>query len=106
MAVAGGAFYTTSLRVKDSSFRSERDDTYVEYQGMVGAGFFLSRNVSIGVEYRKFKLDADIEPTIPGKIDAGGDFLFTTARADFEAHAPGHNPAYPELQVQNLHFHV
>lgn len=82
---AGGGLgiYTTSLRIKDSSFHSERNDTNMGYQGLVGADFFLSRNVSIGLEYRKVKLDANLEPTIPGKIDAGGDFLFATVRGHF-----------------------
>jgi opacity protein-like surface antigen len=82
---AGGGLglYTTSLRVKESSFRSERDDTGVGYQALAGADFFVSRSVSVGLEYRKFKLHADLEPTIPGKIDAGGDFLFATVRGHF-----------------------
>lgn len=82
---AGGGLgiYSTSLRVKDSSFRSERNDTDIGYQGLLGADFFLSRNVSIGLEYRKFKLHADLDPTIPSKIDAGGDFLFATVRGHF-----------------------
>jgi len=82
---AGGGLgvYSTSLRVKDSSFHSERIDTDVGYQALAGADFFLSRNVSIGLEYRKFKLRADLQPTIPGKIDAGGDFLFATVRGHF-----------------------
>jgi opacity protein-like surface antigen len=82
--VGGGmGVYNTSLRVRDSSFRSEREDTHVGYQGLVGADVFVSRYVSVGVEYRKVKLHADLEPTIPGKIDAGGDFLFATVRGHF-----------------------
>jgi opacity protein-like surface antigen len=82
---AGGGLgiYNTSLRVKDSSFHSERDNTDIGYQGLVGADFFVSPHVSVGIEYRKFKLDADLQPTIPGKIDAGGDFLFATVRGHF-----------------------
>jgi opacity protein-like surface antigen len=82
---AGGGLgiYSTVLRVKDSPFHSERDDTDLGYQGLVGADFLVSRKVSIGLEYRKFKLEADLEPTIPGKIDVGGDFLFVTVRGHF-----------------------
>jgi opacity protein-like surface antigen len=82
--VGGGlGVYNTSLRVHNSSFQSERDDTHVGYQGLVGADFFVSRYVSVGIEYRKVKLNTDLEPTIPGKIDAGGDFLFATVRGHF-----------------------
>ncbi|MEO8164840.1 MAG: outer membrane beta-barrel protein, partial [Betaproteobacteria bacterium] len=80
---AGVGVYSTSLRVKESSFNSERDDTGVGVQGLIGAEYFLSRNISIGLEYRKFKLRADLEPTIPGKIDVGGDFVFATVRGHF-----------------------
>jgi opacity protein-like surface antigen len=82
--VGGGlGVYNTTLRVRDSPFHRERDDTDIGYQGLAGADFFVSRKVSVGLEYRRFKLDADLEPTIPGKIDAGGDFLFATVRGHF-----------------------
>ena len=82
---AGGGLgiYTTSLRKKDSSFHSERDDTDIGYQGLIGIDVLVSRHVSVGIEYRKVKIKADLEPTFPGKIDAGGDFLFATVRGHF-----------------------
>lgn len=82
---AGGGVgaYNTVLRVRDNPFRTEEDDTNIGYQGLIGADYFLTRNFSVGLEYRKLKLDAKLEPTIPGKIDAGGDFLFATFRGHF-----------------------
>lgn len=82
-AGGGAGIYSTSLWVKNSQFDSEADDTNVGYQGMVGADYYVSRSFSIGLEYRKFKLKADLDPQIPGKIDAGGDFLFATFRGHF-----------------------
>lgn len=82
-AGGGAGIYGTSLWVKNSQFDSEADDTNIGYQGMIGADYYLTRSFSIGLEYRKFKLDANLDPAIPGKIDAGGDFLFATFRGHF-----------------------
>lgn len=82
-AGGGVGIYSTSLWVKHSQFDSEADDTNVGYQGMIGADYYLTRSFSIGLEYRKFKLEANLDPAIPGKIDAGGDFLFATFRGHF-----------------------
>ncbi len=82
-AGAGVGVYNTTLRDNESSFRSEEDDTGVGVQGLVGADYFVSRNISVGMEYRKFKLRAELDPSIPGKIDVGGDFLFVTVRGHF-----------------------
>ena len=59
-------------------------DTDFGYQGLVGVDYFVTRNFSVGLEYRKLKVDADLGPTIPGgKFDAGGDFAFVTFRGHF-----------------------
>lgn len=82
--VGGGlGIYTTTLRINDSSFRGEDNDTDLGYQGLIGADILVSRYVSVGIEYRKFKLKADLEPAFAGKIDGGGDFLFATVRGHF-----------------------
>jgi len=84
---AGGGVgaYHTSLRTKDNPFKSDEEhDTDFGYQGLVGADYFVTRNFSIGLEYRRLKVEADLDPTIAGgKIDAGGDFLFATFRGHF-----------------------
>lgn len=48
-----------------------------------GADFLVSRRIPVGVEYRKFKLEADFGGTLPGNVDTGGDFLFATVRGHF-----------------------
>lgn len=83
---AGGGLgvYTSQLRTEAAPDDIRQEDTNnIGYQALVGADFFVSRYVSVGVEYRRFKLDADFGATIPGKIDAGGDFLFATLRGHF-----------------------
>jgi opacity protein-like surface antigen len=82
-AGGGVGVYNTVLRVKDNPFKTQEDDTDVGYQGLVGADYFVTRNFSVGLEYRSLKLDAKLNPTIPDKIDAGGDFLFVTFRGHF-----------------------
>lgn len=82
-AGGGAGVYSTSLWIKNSQFDSEADDTNAGYQALIGVDYFLTRSFSIGMEYRKLKLDAKLDPAIPGKIDAGGDFLFATFRGHF-----------------------
>lgn len=83
---AGGGLgvYTSQLRVDALPDDIQQEDTNnIGYQALVGVDFFVSRYISVGVEYRKFKLDADFGATIPGKIDVGGDLLFATVRGHF-----------------------
>ena len=81
---AGGGVgaYNTALHVKDNPFKTEDDDTNFGYQGLLGADYFVTRNFSIGVEYRRLEVRANLDP-IPGKFDAGGDLLFATFRGHF-----------------------
>jgi hypothetical protein len=66
--VGGGlGIYNTSL-LTDGGF-----------QAVAGADFFVSRHVSVGLEYRRLKFDAIFGSLVPG-IDLGGDFLFATVR--------------------------
>ena len=82
-AGGGVGVYSTALRVNNSAFNDEDNDTDFGYQGLIGVDYFFTRNFSVGLEYRKFKLDAKLEPTIAGKIDAGGNFEFATFRGYF-----------------------
>lgn len=84
-AGGGAGAYNTSLRTKRNPFRDdEENDTDFGYQGLIGADYFINRHFSVGLEYRKLRVNADLGPTIPGgKFDAGGDFLFATFRGHF-----------------------
>lgn len=83
--VGGGlGLYTSRVEVDGNILEQDEDDTDIGYQLLAGADFFVSRHVSVGFEYRKFKLDADFGGTLPGgKIDTGGDFMFVTVRGHF-----------------------
>jgi opacity protein-like surface antigen len=81
-AGGGVGVYNTALHVKDNPFKTEDDDTNFGYQGLLGADYFVTRNFSIGLEYRRFETRASLDP-IAGKIDAGGDLLFATFRGHF-----------------------
>lgn len=82
---AGGGLgiYTSQLRAEGSTYTVTQDDTNFGIQGLLGADYFFSRTISLGLEYRKLKLRADFGPTLAGKVDAGGDFLLATVRAHF-----------------------
>jgi opacity protein-like surface antigen len=54
----------------------------VGVQGVAGLDLFVSRHVSIGLEYRRLKLDAFLGALVPG-FDLGGDFVFATVRRHF-----------------------
>jgi opacity protein-like surface antigen len=54
----------------------------VGFQGVAGLDLFLSRHLSVGVEYRRLKLDAFVGALVPG-FDLGGDFVFATVRGHF-----------------------
>ena len=82
---AGGGLgvYTSRIRTETAFGDIGRDDTDIGYQALAGLDVFVSRRVSLGLEYRKFTLDANFGPTIPGKLEVGGDFFFATVRGYF-----------------------
>jgi opacity protein-like surface antigen len=86
---AGGGLglYTSQLYVEGSSggatTKIDEDDTNVGYQIALGADVYVSSRISVGVEYRWLKLEANFEPSVAGKIDVGGQFLFATVRGHF-----------------------
>jgi opacity protein-like surface antigen len=83
--IGGGlGAYTSRIEVDGTSVETDEDDTDFGYQAMIGADFFVSRRISVGFEYRMFKLDANFDDALPGgDIDTGGDFLFATVRGHF-----------------------
>ena len=86
--VGGGlGIYTTTLLVEGTLMGAHTEltenDTDVGLQAVAGADFCLSRRLSVGLEYRRLKLDANLGVLVPGELDMGGDFFFATVRAHF-----------------------
>ncbi|MBC8008148.1 MAG: porin family protein [Prolixibacteraceae bacterium] len=54
--------------------------TDVGFQAIAGADFFVSRRISVGLEFRRLNLDAIIGALVP-ELELGGDFLFVTVRS-------------------------
>ncbi len=83
--VGGGlGIYTSRVEIDGPLLEEDEDDTDLGYQVLAGADFFVSRRISVGVEYRKFELEADFGSALPGgNIDTGGDFFFATVRGYF-----------------------
>jgi opacity protein-like surface antigen len=86
--VGGGlGIYTTTLLVEGSLLGAHTEltetDSDVGFQAVAGADFFVSRRISVGLEYRRLKLDANLGAIVPGDLDVGGDFVFATVRGHF-----------------------
>ena len=54
----------------------------VGFQAMAGLNLFVSRHVSVGIEYRRLKLDVFLGALVPD-FDMGGDFFFATVSRHF-----------------------
>ncbi|MGQ0578781.1 MAG: porin family protein [Betaproteobacteria bacterium] len=86
--VGGGlGIYTTTLLV-EGSFQGAHtelteNDTASGFQAIAGADFFVSRHISVGLEYRRLEVDANLGALVPGDLDMGGDFVFATVRSHF-----------------------
>ncbi len=83
----GMGYYAVNLSVAgtgasagQSVDKTERD---LGYQLLAGADIYISRNISVGLEYRWLKLDVKFEPMISGEVDAGGQFLLMNFRGHF-----------------------
>jgi opacity protein-like surface antigen len=82
-AGAGVGLYTTNLRVEGGTAEIDENDTDLGLQAVVGADVFVTRRISVGLEYRWLKLDANFEPLIANDLDVGGQFFFATVRGYF-----------------------
>ena len=86
---AGGGLgvYTTTLLVEGTFMGAHTElrenDTDVGYQAVAGFDVLVSRHISVGLEYRHLKLDANLGSLVPGDLDMGGDFFFATVRGHF-----------------------
>lgn len=83
-AGAGLGFYAMNLSVQGAG-GSEIDTTETElgYQALLGADVYIAKKVSVGLEYRWVKVDANFEPYINGSVDVGGQFFLMSVRAHF-----------------------
>jgi opacity protein-like surface antigen len=86
--LGGGLGIHTATLLVEGTFMGahtelRENDTDVGLQAVAGADFFLSRRFSVGLEYRRLKLDANLGVLVPGDLDMGGDFLFATVRGHF-----------------------
>lgn len=82
-AGAGLGLYVTNLHVDGSGTEIDETDTDLGVQAVLGADVFILRNISVGLEYRWLKLQANFEPIIASEIDVGGHFFFATFRGYF-----------------------
>ena len=86
---AGGGlgFYTANLSVEgtgaSAGLKIDETETDLGYQLLVGADVYVSRRISVGLEYRWLKLDTNFEPYVAGELDAGGQFFLMNVRGHF-----------------------
>lgn len=88
--VGGGiGYYRTTLEVQRAflglfSSDIKKSDSDIGLQLLAGMEYhFGEKGNSVGLQYRKLKLDASFAPEVPGKVNVGGDFLFVTFRWSF-----------------------
>ena len=83
----GLGIYATNLFVEGTGSASgaqvNETDTDFGYQLLLGADVYVSRKISVGLEYRWLDLEANFEPQIAGTLDVGGEFLFINVRGHF-----------------------
>lgn len=83
---AGGGlgFYATNLNVEvGSGAEIDETETDLGYQLLVGADVYVSRKISVGLEYRWLNLETGFEPYVTGDVDAGGQFFLMNVRGHF-----------------------
>lgn len=83
---AGGGlgFYATNLNVEvGSGAEIDETETDLGYQLLVGADVYVSRKISVGLEYRWLNLETGFEPYVTGEVDAGGQFFLMNVRGHF-----------------------
>jgi opacity protein-like surface antigen len=83
---AGGGlgFYATNLNVEvGSGAEIDETETDLGYQLLAGADIYVSRKLSVGLEYRWLDLGTSFNPYVTGEIDAGGQFFLMNVRGHF-----------------------
>lgn len=86
--VGGGyGVYRSRFRATGTSFgfpaELTRDDTGGGGHVKAGLDFYLTRSISLGLEYRRLWLEADFGSASRGAIDIGGNFYYVTVRGRF-----------------------
>ncbi|UCH47142.1 MAG: porin family protein [Betaproteobacteria bacterium] len=79
----GVGYYLVNLSVNGSGGGVDETERELGYQLLFGADVYVSRKISLGLEYRWLELEANFEPYIAGAIDAGGQFLLVNIRGHF-----------------------
>lgn len=83
----GGGVYRSRFRATGTSFglpaELTRDDNGTGAHVKAGLDFYLTRNVSLGVEYRRLWLESDFGSVSRGSVDLGGNFYYVTVRGLF-----------------------
>jgi opacity protein-like surface antigen len=86
---AGGGLglYASRLFVEGTGSASgaqiNETDTDFGYQLLLGADVYVSRKISVGLEYRWLNITTNFDPTIAGELDVGGQFLLINVRGHF-----------------------
>ena len=85
----GIGVYRTTLEIQRAflgllSSDIKKSDTDIGLQLLAGVEYhFGEKGNSVGLQYRKLKLDASFGPEVRGKVNVGGDFIFLTFRWSF-----------------------
>ena len=83
----GLGFYASHLFVEGTGSASgsqiNQTDSDFGYQLLLGADVYVSKKISIGLEYRWLTIETNFEPTIAGELDVGGEFLLMSVRGHF-----------------------
>lgn len=78
---AGGGIgiYDITLRATGQQIGISNDVTYSSHEYgvhmILGADYYLTNRMSLGIEFRKRKITTELESVVPGKLAVGGSFL-------------------------------
>lgn len=68
---------------RGSGPRTSRRSHQIGYHGFVGADYHFTQKDAMGLEFRQVKTEANFDELVPGKVDAGGSFLWMGYRRYF-----------------------
>lgn len=88
---AGGGIgiYKIELRATGQQLGFPTEASYgateLGWHMLAGADVHLTEKTSLGVEFRRCKVSADLGSVVPGRVEAGGDFISLMLRGHFAA---------------------